>query len=232
VCGRFTLTSTPETLAERFELESPPAVSPRYNIAPGQDVLAIRAVASGIREAVALRWGLVPSWADDPAIGNRMINARAETLTSKPAFRDAVRRRRCLIAADGFYEWADHGGPKQAYHIHRDDHAPFAFAGLWEHWRDGAGRDLQTCTIVTTDAAPVIASIHPRMPVMLEASAWSAWLDPTGTDPTPLLPLLHPIEDERLAFHPVGDRVNHIRNDDAACLTRVPEGPRQESLFT
>ena len=160
-----------------------------------------------------------------------MINARAETLTNKPAFRDAVRRRRCLVPADGFYEWANRGGPKQAYHIGLADGGPFGFAGLWERWRDATGKPLETCTIVTTDAAPAIRDIHPRMPVILQSAAFSSWLDPELLDPAPLLPWLRPLPDVRLRFHPVGERVNHPRFDDSICMEPVPEGPRQESLF-
>jgi putative SOS response-associated peptidase YedK len=232
VCGRFTLTSTPEELARRFGLDETPALAPRYNIAPGQDVLVVRTAGeTGGRSASPLRWGLVPSWAKSPSVGNRMINARAETLASKPAFRVALRRRRCLVLADGFYEWAKRGTVKQPYHIGLRKGAPFGFAGLWEHWSDPDGAVLESCTIVTTDASAAIRDIHPRMPVILAPEAEAEWLDAAQSDPDALLPLLRPLPDEALAFHAVSDRVNRPGFDEPACLEPVPEIPRQASLL-
>lgn len=232
MCGRFTLTSTPEELARRFGLDEAPALAPRYNIAPGQEVLVVRSAAdTGGRSASLLRWGLVPSWAKSPSVGNRMINARAETLASKPAFRAALRRRRCLVLADGFYEWAKRGALKQPFHIGLREGGPFGFAGLWEHWSDPDGAVLESCTIVTTDASATIRDIHPRMPVILAPEAEAEWLDAAQSDPDTLLPLLRPLPDDALSFHAVSDRVNRPGFDEPACLEPVPEIPRQASLL-
>jgi putative SOS response-associated peptidase YedK len=232
MCGRFTLTSTPEALAQRFGLDEPPRLAPRYNIAPGQDVLAVRVDAERERRvAVSLRWGLVPSWAKDPAVGFRMINARAETAAQKPAFRSAFRARRCLVPADGFYEWAKREGGKQPYHIGLRDGAPFGIAALWEGWRDPEGDVLESCTLLTTDASDSIRDIHPRMPVILDASDHAQWLAPDVGDPALLQPLLRPLPDASLTFHPVSDRVNSARIDDPACMAPAPEVARQDSLF-
>jgi len=232
MCGRFTLTSTPEALAQRFGLDTFPQLTPRYNIAPGQNVLAIRIDAEEKRRVSAtLRWGLVPSWADDPGVGFRMINARAETAAEKPAFRSAFRARRCLVPADGFYEWARREGAKQPYHIGLRDGNPFGIAGLWERWQDREGGALESCTLLTTDASPCLRDIHPRMPVVLDASDYERWLAPDLDDRAALEALLRPLPDEALAFHPVSDRVNNARFDDPTCVAPAREGARQDSLF-
>lgn len=230
MCGRFTLTSTPEELVRRFGLDEEPELAPRYNIAPGQDVLAVRNETEA-RRATPVRWGLVPAWADSPEVGVRMINARSETAAEKPAFREAFRQRRCLLPADGFYEWAPRGDFKQPYHIGLAGGGLFGFAGLWERWRDPEGGWLETCAILTTDACPRLRDLHHRMPVILDRDAGERWLDPGVTAPEPLMPLLRPLPDEAVAFHPVGVRVNSASIDDRACLERVPEPPRQQSLF-
>ena len=232
MCGRFTLTSTPERLAQRFGLDEPPQVAPRYNIAPGQDVLAIRLDAETTRRAaIHPRWGLVPSWAKDAAIGARMINARSETVAEKPAFRAAFRARRCLVPADGFYEWAPRQGRKQAHYIALRDAEPFGFAGLWERWVDPSGGALETCTLLTRDAVESIRAIHSRMPVILDPAAYEAWLDPALDDPERLLALLRPPPDENIVWHPVSHRVNDVRVDEPACIAPAPEAPRQDALF-
>lgn len=243
MCGRFTLTSSSETLAQRFELEAMPQIAPRYNIAPGQRVLAVRVDAEAARRvAVSLRWGLVPSWAKDPSIGTRMINARSETVAEKAAFRSAFRSRRCLVPADGFYEWTQRGATKQAYHIGLRAPGPFAFAALWECWTarggddrhssaDATGEALETCTLLTTAASGCFRDIHDRMPVILEASDYQLWLDPELRDPETLQPLLQPLPDTAIAFHPVSNRVNSVRFDDIACAAPAPEAPCQDSLF-
>jgi putative SOS response-associated peptidase YedK len=232
MCGRFTLTSTPEQLAQRFGLETSPQTPPRYNIAPGQEVLAIRVDAErSKRVAIHPRWGLVPAWAEDASIGARMINARSETAAEKPAFRAAFRARRCLVPADGFYEWATHHGRKQAHYIGLRDGELFGFAGLWERWTDPSGGDLETCTLLTRDALESLRVIHPRMPVILDPSAYEAWLDPTLDDPALLSELLQPPPSERIVFHPVSDRVNDVRFDDPTCMAPAPEKPRQGALF-
>lgn len=167
MCGRFTLRVPAAELVEIFRLLRRPDVQPRYNIAPTQPVAVVRRIDRG-RELSMLRWGLVPSWAKDPKIGARMINARAETVATKPAFRTALRRRRCLVPADGFYEWAKSaGGTKQPHYITRRDGRPFAFAGLWESWDGPDGSSIESCTIVTTEANDLVGRIHDRMPVIL-----------------------------------------------------------------
>jgi putative SOS response-associated peptidase YedK len=226
MCGRFTLTSTPESLAERFGLPEPPACSARYNVAPGQPVLTVRGGPSQPRRADFLRWGLVPSWADSPVVGGRMINARAESASAKPAFRDAFRARRCIVPADGFYEWSDH----HPYWIAPPQGGAFGFAGLWETWRASDGAPLETCTVLTTQANDRLAALHPRMPVILARGDEDAWLDIT----LPLeavQALLRPLPDDALAFHPVGTRVNRVDADDPGLIARVPDPPRQTSLF-
>ena len=181
MCGRFTLRAAPEAVADHFELDEPPQSQARYNIAPGQAVDAIR-VSGSARICDSLLWGLVPSWAADPSVGSRMINARVETIAEKPAFRSAIRKRRCLIPADGFYEWAGESAPKQPYHIARSDGGLFGFAGLWASWRSEAGRELNTCTIVTTEANAALRAIHRRMPVIVGPGDYADWLDPDQGD--------------------------------------------------
>src|SRR5262245_7474343 len=178
MCGRFTLTAPRQALKNLFPLFDFPEVPPNYNVAPTQAVLAVRVPHGQDKPAPALlKWGLVPGWADDPAIGNRMINARAETAADKPSFRAAFRKRRCLVLADGFYEWQKVGGKKQPYLIRLRGGEPFAFAGLWEHWeRDG--RAVESCTILTTDANGLVKPLHDRMPVILAPQDFALWLDP------------------------------------------------------
>lgn len=223
MCGRYTL-SAPDTgmLCSRFGLAGAMPVERRYNIAPGDEVLSVVAGDHGAA-ATRLRWGLVPHWAADRRnVGLSMINARAETVCNKPAFRSAFERRRCLIIADGFYEWRrleEHGAraPKQAYWITRADHAPFAFAGLWATARTPQGETLRTCAIVTTAANPKLEAIHDRMPVILDAEAEAAWLDAaSGTDE--LRALLRALPDDAIALRPVGSAVNDARYDGPECL--------------
>jgi putative SOS response-associated peptidase YedK len=193
---------------------------PRYNIAPTQEVPAVRAAAQGGRELVVLRWGLVPAWAKDRAIASRLINARSESVAEKPAFRRAFAARRCLLPADGFYEWRKEGAAKQPYRITLADGEVFAFAGLWEHWRDGeGGEDLETCTILTTEAHPSIAEIHPhpRMPVILPSDDYAAWLDRDSSRDA-LLEMLGPYAEKPLTAGRVSLRVNKVANDDPALL--------------
>ncbi len=229
MCGRFTLTSTPESLAERFGLGAPPDCAPRFNIAPGQHVLAIRAD-GGERAAGLLRWGLVPAWSGPEAAGAALINARSETAAVRPAFRDAFRARRCIVPASGFYEWADRGDFRQPYWIAPSDGAPLGIAGLWERWIAPGGARLETCALLTTAANARIAELHDRMPAILAPDTYAAWLDPTR-DVASLAELLAPLAPDALALRPVGTRVNRIENDDAALLDAVPEPLRQPSLF-
>ncbi len=230
MCGRYTLTKPAPWLLEILGGEPAGELLPRYNIAPGQEVPIVRASPAGACELALARWGLVPPWAQDPSLGTRAINARSETAAQKPAFRAALRRRRCLLPADGFYEWAREGGRKRPYFISLRDGAPFAFAGLWEAWSAPGGSALESCAILTTEANERLRAIHPRMPVILPRQAHGLWLDSTAEDPERLLPLLRPWPAEETAARPVSLRVNDVRNDDPACLA-PPESPRQASLF-
>ena len=232
MCGRFTLRAPPEAVAEHFGLAEPPELSARYNIAPGQPVATIRAGDGGETPVCELcTWGLVPAWAESPAIGQRMINARAETVGEKPAFRSAFRQRRCLIPADGFFEWASGSKPKQPYHIARKDGALFGFAGLWEAWRSQEGRAVQSCTIVTTRANATLRRVHDRMPVILDPADYASWLDPGPGDVEHLRELLAPCPEEWLVLQTVGLRVNDPRNDDPECVTPAPAQPSQAALL-
>ncbi|MDA0220238.1 MAG: SOS response-associated peptidase [Proteobacteria bacterium] len=218
MCGRFTLKGPPNQIAEMLGLATVPNLAPRYNIAPTQDVLALRPQADGDRQLAWLRWGLIPFWAKDMMIGAKMINARADTVAEKPAFRQAYRSRRCLIPADGFYEWKTLArGRKQPYRIHRPDEAPFVFAGLWERWEKGE-QPVESCTIVTTDAPADLAAIHHRVPVILEGDALQAWLDTPAQEADGLLDLLAPLAEGTLVADPVSTTVNNVRNDGPECL--------------
>ncbi len=218
MCGRFTLRTPAHRLAEAFGVDALPNLAPRYNIAPTQDVVAIRHTEAG-RGLAMLRWGLIPGWAKDPAIGSRMINARAETVAEKPSFRAAFRQRRCLVAADGFYEWQKAAeGPKQPYYIRLESDAPFAIAGLWERWRDPAGETVESCTLITTEANPALAPIHHRMPVIVSPADYDAWLDPRPASADALHDLLRPYLGAEMAAIPIGRHVNNVRNDDPGCI--------------
>lgn len=222
MCGRFSQTQSPDAIAAAFQLSAIPDLTPRYNIAPTQAVSVVTVSRkSGDRVHHAKRWGLIPRWAKDAAIGARLINARAETVAEKPAFRDAFQRRRCLVVADGFYEWLRTGdrGTKQPFYLHLRDRQPFAFAGLWERWRDPAIAEPRfSCTILTTAPNALMAPIHNRMPVILPPSAYDLWLDPTLDAPNALTPLLRPYEADEMEAYPVSTHVNNARNDSPACL--------------
>jgi len=219
MCGRFTLTTNLGAVAARFGvsrfLEEAGRV-PRYNIAPTQLVIVVND--DGTRHLTQMRWGLIPSWAKDPAIGNRMINARAETVATKPAFRVALRKRRCLMPADGFYEWQPIGRRKQPVYITLKTREPFSFAGLWETWTSSNGEEILSCTIITTEANELLTPIHDRMPVILTRDAEAVWLDPAIQDPARLLPLLTPYRAEEMEVYPVNLRVNNPGNDGPECI--------------
>lgn len=218
MCGRFVSATPPDQVAAYFGTEAPEALlEPGYNVAPTNDVYAVLADGS-TRHLDAFHWGLVPSWAKDPKIGSKMINARAETLAEKNAYKAAFKRRRCLIPADGFYEWKKHPteakGKKQPYFIHRPDGEPYAFAGLWEVWR-GPEKDqepLRSCTIITTSPNAPMAAIHDRMPVILPPDAWDTWLDRDNDDLELLGKLLVPAPPQVISMHPVSTEVNNVRN--------------------
>ena len=221
MCGRFIQCTSGEALAERFHLPIIPDLTPRYNVAPSQSVGVIRVTHAGHREFVALRWGLVPAWSPEPRTAYSTFNARAETVADKPTYRHAFRRRRCLIPADGFYEWRTVGKRKQPYCIAPTDGEPFAFAGLWERWeRDGTV--VESCTIVVTTANATIAPLHDRMPVILARADEARWLDPALTDPAILQPLLVPCAPERLRVWPVGTAVNRPSSEGPDLMTPLP----------
>jgi putative SOS response-associated peptidase YedK len=221
MCGRYTLRSSMHSIAEVFRLAEVPDLAPRYNIAPTQKVLTIVAgPESGSRQARLLRWGLVPSWADDPSIGNRMLNARGETVDSKPAFRKAFTDRRCVVVADGFYEWRKSGKFRQPFFIRRPNDAPLAFAGLFEHWSRGTDV-VDSCTIITTHANAFMSSLHDRMPVILSPEGCARWLDPEFRDRAALKELIVPLGDDELIRHQVSTVVNRPTIDDASCIVAV-----------
>jgi putative SOS response-associated peptidase YedK len=226
MCGRLTLTTPAQVVAEHFDVAEVPSLTPRYNIAPSQPVVVVRQRRSVPERRLEMRiWGLVPPWAREPAIGARLINARAETVTQKRAYRDAFRRRRCLVAADGFYEWQPRGrNLKQPYHVTPEREELFAIAGLYERWAGAEGRTLDTCTLITTEANERMRAIHGRMPVLLPRDAWSAWLDPDARGAEELQALLRPSSEESLRLQPVGLRVNDTRHDDPECIRPVEGG--------
>ena len=246
MCGRYELHTQAAALALAFGVPFPAQMRPRYNIAPMQDVPIIRRSAAGERELVNVRWGLVPRWAKDPSIGNRMINARSETLADKPSFRTALKRHRCLLPTDGFYEWKQTpSGSKQPIHIGMKDASPFAFAGLFERWLSPAGEVLDTCTIITTQANALLSPLHDRMPAIIAPVAYDRWLDVANADTAPLFA---PYPPEAMMYYPVSLRVNSVKNDDASLIKRVDEAappepaaaaepdepppePEQDSLF-
>lgn len=222
MCARFNLKSNPSELAEIFALLREPDWSARFNIAPTQQVLVIRQWANGGRTGDQLRWGLVPHWAEDLAIGSKMINARSESLATKSAFKDAFRKRRCLIPATGFYEWQPVTRlVTQPWHIHQRSGDLMTFAGIWETWKNDEGKDIETCSIVTTDANPFMAEVHERMPVILPPASRDTWLDPALVDPHTLQELLVPFPEDTLIREPVSPIINNPKNDSEACIKPV-----------
>lgn len=212
MCGRFALIATGEEVAEHYQLPEVPFVVPRYNIAPTQPVAAVRLDQAGEREFTFFQWGLIPSWAKDPSMGSRMINARAETAAEKPAFRAAFKRRRCLLPATGFFEWCATEGRKQPMYIHGAEGGIVSLAGLWEIWSSPDGGLLETCTILTTSPNTLMEPIHNRMPVILEPADYSTWLAP-DTPVDQLHHLLRPFVDDQLAAYAVSTAVNKPQND-------------------
>ena len=220
MCGRFSLIEDFEELAGRFEFDGDwDAFERRYNIAPTQNVLTV--VGGESRRGGYMRWGLIPSWAKDKSIGSRMINARAETVVEKPSFRNALRRRRWLILADGFYEWRRLGKQRIPMRIVMRSGEPFAFAGLWETWRDPEGEVIPSCTIITTSANDTLSPIHDRMPVILRRELEDFWLDGSVTDPDALTSVLVPYDDGEMEAYEVSTLVNSARNDGPEVLERV-----------
>ncbi len=226
MCGRFALTQTDEQiLVDTFSLSGAvPELAPRYNIAPTQTVATVvRDPESGEFRLELMRWGLIPSWSKDPSVASKMINARGETVHEKPSFRTALRKRRCLIVADGFYEWQEKGeGPKQPMFITLESRRPFGMAGLFEFWTEPqSGDTLRTCTIVTTAANELMARFHHRMPVIVPREDYAAWLDPDYTDPVQVMPMIRPYPADEMAYYPVSRRVNTVSNDDPSLIERA-----------
>jgi putative SOS response-associated peptidase YedK len=218
MCGRFTLRAPREIIIAEFDLHECPLFPPRYNIAPTQNAPIVRLKEEGQpREIVAVRWGLIPFWAKDPSIGNRLINARADTVLTKPAFRAAIKKRRCLVPVDGFYEWQQGAKPKQPFHIHLASGKLFAFAGLWEHW-ESEGEIIESFTIITTEANAEVRRLHERMPVIIEKKNHDVWLDHSVSDLRPIEELLQPFTGEPLILTPVNPWVNSARHEDPRCL--------------
>ncbi len=215
MCGRYTLSTPPADLIAHFGLDECVTYAPRYNIPPGTDIPVIRQSPEGRRVAHPLRWGLVPHWAKEPSIGARLNNARAEGIEATPSFRDAFRRRRCLIPADGFYEWKTKGKIKQPYYFSAASGKPLAMAGLWESWRAPDGEILRTCAIITTAPNAVMAPVHDRMPALIEPVHWHAWLN---AGPEAVSGLLVPAADDSLRAWPVSRRVNRAAEDDAELI--------------
>jgi putative SOS response-associated peptidase YedK len=220
MCGRFAQRSLARKVAKQFKVEEVPPLAERYNVAPAQNVLTVRE-ASGGREATFLKWGLVPRWAKDPGIGNKLINARSETVTEKPSFREAFASRRCLVPLDGFYEWARRGDRKRPFYFHMRDGEPFAIAGLWERW-EGEGGPLETCTLLTTEANELLAPYHDRMPVILRPEDYEVWIDPDVREREMLTRLLRPYPHAGMSAYAVSALVNSPANDNPRCVEPLP----------
>ena len=220
MCRRFTQTSSPTHYAELLGTANNLEFAPRYNVAPSQDILACKIAPWGERILEPMHWGLVPSWAKEKKIGNHMINARAETVAEKPAFRHAFRAQRCLIPADGFYEWNQTDG-KQPYYIHRKDDEPMVFAGLWEHWDGPNGEHMDSCTIIVCDANEALKPVHERMPVILPPKSWEEWLRTEMQSLPSLLGLLVPYRGNDMEVYPVSKEVNNPRNEGEALIQPV-----------
>ncbi len=226
MCGRFTLTRSAAEVAAHFGLEPLPELAPRFNVAPTQQVPIVRVRSSGERVLEPRRWGLVPSWAKDPSVGARMINARVESAATRPAFRDALRLRRCLVPADGFYEWQGRAGRRRPHHLTLPGSELFAIAGLYERWLGPGGEAVESFTLLTRPANGAVATLHDRMPVIVDPGGYAAWLGRAASDPTKLLAALPQERGLALLARPVSARVNDVRNDDPDCLA----DPVEETL--
>jgi putative SOS response-associated peptidase YedK len=221
MCGRTTLIADARAVADLFDLAVVPELFPRYNVAPTQSILAVR-LADGRREAVTLRWGLIPSWSKDSAGAARLINARSETVADKPAFRSAFRKRRCLVPADGFFEWQPQPRGKQPFLFRRPDGGLFAIAGLWENWTAPNGNTFETCALLTTEANAVVRPLHERMPVLVGVGDFERWFNPAAA-PGDLLPLLRSAADDLLTAQPVQPFVNNARHEGPRCVEPLHE---------
>jgi putative SOS response-associated peptidase YedK len=233
MCGRYRLSRRKQIVEEYFDsVSGEEDWAPRFNIAPTQAVPVIRQnPKEPIRELSLVRWGLIPSWAKDPSVGATMINARSETASTKPAFRDALKSRRCLIPADGFYEWARTGKARQPYCFEVNEGKLFAFAGIWDRWNDASDETIETCSILTTTANAVTAAVHDRMPVILDPDGYDLWLDPGMRDVSAASELLKPYDARLMRSYPISTRINHVANDDAECSEPVELAEVQNRLF-
>jgi len=226
MCGRYTLSAPSDLIEDLMELEESIELQPRFNIAPTQEApVVLQRDSSASRRLETLRWGLVPFWAKDRSIGDRMINARSETVVEKPAFRASFKRKRCLVVADGFYEWQVTGGPKQPFFFRLTSREPFAMAGLWDRWDKGAdGSSLETFAILTTEPNSVVEPVHKRMPVILERADYAAWLDPDGQDTDRLQEFLVPYPHTEMEGIPVSTYVNNPANQGPRCVEPIVLG--------
>jgi putative SOS response-associated peptidase YedK len=220
MCGRFTQRADAKRIAREFRVAEVPAVEARYNVAPAQDVLAVYE-SPDRREATFYRWGLVPSWAKDTSVGAKLINARSETVQEKPSFREAFKSRRCIIPADGFYEWRRTGGRKQPFFFRMRDERPFGFAGLWERWEGEGGRVINSCAILTTEANEVLRPVHDRMPVILHPEDYELWLGGDARELDLVKEMLRPYPTEEMVGYPVSSSVNSPRNQGAELAERA-----------
>jgi len=233
MCGRYRLSRRKQLVEEYFDSISDESDwSPRFNVAPTQPVPVIRQnPKEPIRELSLMKWGLIPAWAKDASGAARMINARSETASSKPAFRDSLKSRRCLIPADGFYEWVRTGKSKQPYCFEVNDGDLFAFAGLWDRWKDPSGNWIKTCSILTTTPNAVTSTVHDRMPVILDPDAYDLWLDPGMQNVAAISELLKSYDARLMRSYPVSTRLNHVANDDEECSRPVQIAEAQDRLF-
>jgi putative SOS response-associated peptidase YedK len=235
MCGRYRLSRRKQLVEEYFgAVSGEDDWNPRYNVAPSQPVPTIRQDAREcVRKLSIMRWGLIPSWAKDPSIGYKTINARAETVATTPSFREPFTSQRCLIPADGFYEWQRNGKTKQPYCFEVNDGKLFAFAGLWDRWRNPQGEPIESCTILTTKPNSLLADIHDRMPVILSSDNYDLWLDPAFRDTASVAGMLKPFDPSMMRRYPVSTRVNQVQNDDADCVKPLDHEPppAQSRLF-
>lgn len=224
MCGRYSQRQPAEVIAKAFEVDNVPALEPRYNVAPTQSVpTVLQPSVSKNRQFKMMHWGLIPKWAKDSKIGAKLINARAETVAEKPAFKSAFRKRRCLVLADGFYEWQqqENKKQKQPYYFFLKDGQPFGFAGLWEQWEDASGEVVNSCTLLTTDANELMRPVHNRMPVILHPKDYERWLDSELKELEQLQPLLRPYSTQEMLAYPVSTVVNKPSNDNAECIKSI-----------
>lgn len=234
MCGRYRLSRRKQVIEEHFgAISGDEDWNPRYNIAPTQPVPVIRQRPDKpIRELSLMRWGLIPHWAKDPSIAQNTINAKSETAATKPAFRDPLRFRRCLIPADGFYEWRRTGTRKQAFCFEVNDGQLFAFAGLWDGWSDSRGTWIKTCSILTTRPNAVTSAVHDRMPVILDPDSYELWLDPAMHNVAAISEVLKPFDPQLMRCYPVRSRINHVVNDDEECSRPFESAQTQDRLFS